>query len=331
MPPDRAPGEVLETTPGSGTVERPRRTRLVVGIIAAVAIVLAAGGSVLAQRMAREARAADIEAVTTLAQAYLDAIEEGRAADATELAPVEGDASLLLDAVLGGAERISGTEVGAVEVDGDVASVRVAYRAWSGAVERSLDAARVGAGWVLTTSLAEPVAIRDEPALGIAPGIRGIPLALDGSSLLYPGAYGTDPHVAALWAYEPARVVVDGVPGGQPFGVVLSPRGSSPEAQLEIAAAHLAACQADGSCPLADGALTGQRSLSVLALGEDGGMTVRISTAALRSGEQAPAQLAIDVRGTVAEDGTPAWTCRGPVGGADADGAELAPCRGEAP
>lgn len=315
--------------------EAPRgRARLIAGIVASVALLLGAGASAMVQRAAADARAADSDAVARLAAQYLDAIEDGRAADATALVPVEGDEALLVDAVLGAAVRISDAVVRRVDVGGDGATVQVAYRAWNGPVRRAIDAQRTPEGWRLTTSLAEPVALEAEPVFGVGPSIAGLPLAVRGASLLYPGLYLTDAARAAVWTLSPARVAVDGDPSTvtHPVAMQLAGASSPLPAMVDLAALHLAACRDAGACvpaPRGLDARLGETTWSSLGLAGDGGVAGRIGSAAERAGEQV--EVVVDVLATATGRGAVAWSCAGPVPLDDAGTAPFGPCGGAPP
>ncbi|WAC67350.1 hypothetical protein OVA14_06355 [Agrococcus sp. SL85] len=300
---------------GDERQERRRgRRRLVVGVAAVAAIAIVAGSAAVTQDLERRAAEADVAALTEATLAYVGALEDGRAEEATALVPVVGDASLLVDAVLGAADRIAEAEVVAVEVEGDAARVELAYRSTSGPVGRTLEAERRAEGWALVTSLAEPIALDPAQIMGLRPTIAGVEV-VEAGRLLYPGVYRTDAVERALWATEPMALPVD----GDPRTPVVAPEvpivvGSVPFPEaFERSRAHFEACQLAGSCPIADGALAEQGSMSLLDLGADGSVTMQADLLALRSSASGLTELRMGVRAATAEDGEVVWECTNPT------------------
>lgn len=325
--PDGAPRD--GASPDASDAHPRSRRRLIVGAVVAGAVVLGGGGLALAAL----GGGGDRGAVEAAAAAYLDAIAQGRAAEATALVPVEGPTDHLTDDILGAAARIVEPVLADVELDGDAATIDVSYRAASGVVLRTLDAERTDDGWRITTSIAEAVQVEAERMLGARVAVGGIDLAADGTSLLYPGDYETDRVERALWTLEASRLVVDGDPRTPAYP--LEPQldvfegNPLPEA-VQRATAHLDACAATDACPAADGALTSQSTAEIVELRDDGGVTARVGFIAAPSAGEGLAELAVDVRATVGEDGAVAWACAGPVPRAEAGSAEFAPCGGSA-
>ncbi|QUW18406.1 hypothetical protein [Agrococcus sp. Marseille-Q4369] len=232
------------------SVEGARRRRLVVGAVLAAALAVVALAVGIAQAVQRHAHSLANEAVTAAAADYLTAIAEGRGDDASALVPVEGDAPLLTDAALADAERIDRFGVGAVELDGDAATVEVSYRAGQRSAERRLQAVREGDGWRIVTSLAEPVRLDAMQSVAL-PAYLGVDLGGDSPTLLYPGVYAADPVEHALVDFGPLALVVDGDPS---TSVVSEPRvwrvdEEVVEAARERALAHALACGAVQACP----------------------------------------------------------------------------------
>lgn len=324
---DAAREEEAAARGGEGEERRGGRRRVLVGVAALAAIAVVAGAAAVTQDLQRRAAEADVAALTEATLAYAGALQAGRAEEATALVPVVGDASLLVDAVLGAAERIAEAEVVAVEVEGDAARVELAFRSPAGRAERTLEAERRPEGWALVTSLAEPIALDPAQLMGLRPTIAGVEVVAPGR-LLYPGTYRTDAVERALWATEPMALAVD----GDPRTPVLAPEvpivvGSVPFSEaFERSRAHFEACQLAGSCPIADGALAEQGSISLLDLGADGSVTMQADLLALRSSASGLTELRMGVRAAAAEDGEVVWECTNPSLRDEQDAPPFVPC-----
>lgn len=303
------------------SVEATRRRRLVVGAVLAAALVVVALAIGIAQAVQRHAHTVATDAITAAALDYLTAIAEGRGDDASALVPVEGEAPLLTDAALADAGRIQAFRVEGVELDGDAATVTVAFRSGQGPVEHELDAVREGGTWRLTTTLAEHVVL-DEAVFGPLPRLRAIEIGRDRGTLLYPGRYRSEPYEHGLVSIEPMMLVIDGdprtgiTPGpgsgswGAPWSVPTAVLDGAPERALS----HAVGCQAADSCAVPAGALLVPGDSRGFALADGGAVEFDVPLQVLSGPADGPSQLWVGVRASAGAAGAIDWQCSDPVG-----------------
>lgn len=233
----------------------PSRPRVVWRHVLAAALVgVIAGAAVPAalQAFDRAAAAAEIDGVRSLATDYLTAIAEGRADDATALAPSAARTPLAPAPVLAAARPIERTEVRLVHLDGDRGSVEVRYRVGGSDTFGSLDVERRDGRWQLATTLVEPVSVYssdDRSTLTIA----GMTVE-SGRALLYPGVYVPESDAGPVLVSRAESFVVDGDPRSPTETYRMSEL--APELS-ELAAAHalaaVAACQRADACEVPAG------------------------------------------------------------------------------
>ncbi len=300
--------------------QRPRlvwRHLLVAGLVGAL---LGAGIPATVQGLERAAAAGEVDAVRALADDYMRAIVEGRAADATAMVPPgsAGD-EVAPDAVLAAAAPIEGVKTWQVQVDGDAASVAISFRTGRGSTRILLDAERVDGAWRLVTSLAEPVSVFASQQGDVAM-IAGTPL-ID-RLLLYPGGYTLDETSGPVLRTAGERFTVDGDPR---TAVEIFPTMSL-EPALATAAGEMAfraavECVAAPDCPLqsTDGLDANQ---GAYVLWHDGAAGTVQLVVPLTSGVRGPA-VEMQVRMHYDAEGVPTrWECGRP---GEYEGA-LTPC-----
>ncbi|WP_146792773.1 hypothetical protein [Agrococcus baldri] len=221
---------------------------VVVGAVVGAAI---PGGVQLAERTAASADSDGLRAVAT---AYLTAIADGRAEDATAMAPLPGAARGAPDAVLQSAERIADGAVRLVHIDGDAATVEVSYDVGQRDMTRTLEAQRVEGAWHLTSSLTEPAAAQSYGS-SINPQVAGFAMPATTPVHLYPGTYGFDELDDPMLRSSAGPFVVDGDPSTPVesyFEPQLAPGLSARAGDIGVALGTR--CQADPSCSLQPGA-----------------------------------------------------------------------------
>lgn len=177
-----------------------------------VGVLLGAGLVSAVQGMERAAGDGDRDRLTEAAMAYLTAIADGRAEEATRLVPppgLAGAADLLTDQVLDAAGRITEPQAGFAQIEGDEARIEVGFVLGRTDVSRTLEAVREAGGWRVTTSLAERV-----QNYSYGPGMSTISLAgvpaSSGELLLYPALYMTDAHDDGFVSTQSVTFSVDG-------------------------------------------------------------------------------------------------------------------------
>ncbi|GAA3605443.1 hypothetical protein [Agrococcus terreus] len=264
MPPEHqasAAGPQGDDRPGRPSAPKPRRggLRRALGspraLVAAAVLGAVVGGAAVAggHAAASAAGVAAEASARTTAQAYLDAIADGRAGDATAIGPVDERAGLLTDASLATAERIRAPEVGLVDVDGQRGTASVRFEVDGREVRHELELLRDAGEWRVATTLAEPMLV---PRFGtVSPSIGGIGTAGVDLPLLYPGVYTTDAFEDEALALDPERLVVDGT-STTAHGSALFPRPNDEVAARALATglAHARACAVAGECSLEQGA-----------------------------------------------------------------------------
>lgn len=200
-----------------------------------------------ADRSAADARAASLQA---LASEYLDAIADGDADRATQLAPLEVGREVAPASVLVAAWRIAPLSVSQPHVDGREGSVDVRYRVGGTEVERTLRATSTAAGWRLTTSLAE-VPRTSSADRTVQLQLAGIPLPGRSALHLYPAVYRLDVVEGPLFVSGGGAFTVDGDPGT--VTVVDAASGLMPSFEqrlAQLAAAAVDACRQRPECAI---------------------------------------------------------------------------------
>ncbi|GAA1424915.1 hypothetical protein [Agrococcus citreus] len=251
--PERHPAAHLTAEPDE-PIARPRVPWRQLTAAALVGILVGAGLPSVFQGVDGAAADARVESLRSTTMAYLDAIAAGESNAATAMVPVEADAETPPDAVLRSAQRIELPEVRLTQVEGDLATVQVHYRAGGRMISRSLDAEHVGGQWRLLTSLAEPVIAHSfDGTSGIT--VAGVDLPPTGRVLLYPGTYRTDRTTTPLIAMGGERFDVDGDPSTptEVYSAMDVAPGMADVAE-EVAIAHVRACDSGAECAIEAGA-----------------------------------------------------------------------------
>lgn len=251
--PERRPAPQLTDEPDE-PIARPRVPWRQLTAAALVGILVGAGLPSVFQGVDGAAADARVESLRSTTMAYLDAIAAGESNAATAMVPVGANAETPPDAVLRSAQPIVGAEVRLTQVEGDLATVQVHYRAGGRMISRSLDAEHVGGQWRLLTSLAEPViAYSFDGTSGIT--VAGVDLPPTGRVLLYPGRYETDRTTTPLIAMGGERFDVDGDPSTptEVYSATDLAPGMADVAE-EVAIAHVRACDSGGECATEAGA-----------------------------------------------------------------------------
>lgn len=231
---------------------RPRIVWRHVLAAALVGAILGAGVPAAVQAVDRAAAAAEIEGVRSLAADYLAAIAEGRADDATALAPSDARRPLAPPNVLAAARPIERTEVRLVHLEGDQGSVEVRYRAGGSDVFRTLDVERRDGRWSIATTLLEEVNVysSDDRSTLIIAGTT----VESGRVLLYPGTYVPDSDAGPVLVSRAESFVVDGDPRTPTETYRMSDLAPElSELAMEHALAAVAECQRADSCEVPDG------------------------------------------------------------------------------
>lgn len=295
-------------------------------VIAAGVVGALVGAAVPAtlQALDRAAVADDVERLRAVAADYLAAVAERRADEATALVPLMqgAEAAAIAPAeLLAAARPIEQPDVRLVHIDGDVGTVEVRFRVGGREHARSLDAERIDGRWALLTSLAERAIVQ--------PFDNGLQVSIAGVSLterqvrLYPGTYELDLVEGPVFVVGGERVAIDGDPR-TPTAIHVEHRLSEPLAELaaDFAIAAGVECQAERSCPIADGALLGTpESAYVRSIEPDG--RIQLGVPLVATAGTTSSWFELSMRLAVDEEGRPLeWECGVP--GA-ADGA-LAPC-----
>lgn len=245
--PEQRPAPRLTDEPDA-PIARPRLPWRQLTAAALVGVLIGAWLPSVFQGVDRATADARVESLRSTTMAYLEAIAAGESNAATAMVPVEPHSETPPDAVLRSAQRIELPEVRLTEVEGDLATVEVRYRAAGRVVARSLDAEHVGGQWRLLTSLAEPVvAYSFDGMSGIT--VAGVDLPPTGRVLLYPGRYETDRTTTPLIATGGERFDVDGDPSTptEVYSAMDLAPGMADVAE-EIAIAHVRACESRGEC-----------------------------------------------------------------------------------
>lgn len=263
------------------------------------------------QALDRTAAADDVERLRAVTVEYLTAVAERRADDATTLVPLMMDAEAAAIApaeILAAAQPIERPRVRLVHIEGDVGTVEVRFRVGGREHARSLAAERVDGQWTLLTSLAERATVQ--------PFDNGLPASIAGVSLtarqvrLYPGTYELDLVEDPIFAVGGERIAVDGDPR-TPTEIHVERRLSEPLAALaaDFAIAAGAECQAEGSCPIADGALLGTPESAYLrSIGPDG--RIQLGVPIVATAGTTSSWLELPLRLTVDDEGRPLlWEC----------------------
>lgn len=265
---------------GPPTARRPWRHLLAATLIG---VLLGAGLTSAAQGMERAAGADDRARLAAAAMAYLTAIAEGRAAEATRLVPPParfGAADLLTDRVLSASGRITQPRAGFAQIDGDEARIDVGFILGRDDVSLTLEGARDGDGWRITTSLAERV-----PYFAFGPGARtasiaGAPMSA-AELLLYPATYMTDATDDGLISIRSVTFAVD---GDARTTVEVAPMVEiAPDLAERLAPVALAygiACQQRDGCGIPPGQLLSSGQLQPLC---DGAGAAEVSVLLTRS------------------------------------------------
>ncbi|RWR24839.1 hypothetical protein D8Y24_04740 [Agrococcus lahaulensis] len=195
--------------PDPQPVRRPWRLLLAATL---VGVLLGAGLVSAVQGMERAAGDGDRARLTEAAMAYLTAIADGRAEEATRLVPppgLAGAADLLTDPVLAAAGRITEPQAGFAQIEGDEARIEVGFVLGRTDVSRTLEAVREAGGWRVTTSLAERVQNYAYGPGTSSVSLAGVPAA-SGELLLYPALYMTDAHDDGFVSTQSVTFSVDG-------------------------------------------------------------------------------------------------------------------------
>ncbi len=223
------------------------RQLLAAGVVGAIVGAAIPGGIELGERAAANADEAGLRQVAT---AYLAAIADGRASDASAMVPLPARAEEATDAALQSARRIDAAEVRLVRVDGDIGSVEVRYEVGAVETARTLDAERVAGDWWLTTSLAEPVEAMYF-SFDTQVSLAGTPLVVGRPLHLYPGLYEVDETESPIMRVRSEPFAVDGdtaTPTEVFVDAQLTPEVHDDASALGLAVAR--ECQAAPSCEI---------------------------------------------------------------------------------
>lgn len=293
----------------SDALDAPRRSGLswrhllVAGIIGAVVGAAIPGGI---QVVERAAASADEDSLRTVAMEYLTAIAEGRAGDATEMVPLRRSDEGTADAVLQSADPIDDLEVRLVQIDGDIGSVEVRYRAKRNDTARTLEAERTFGVWRLTTPLVEPLFVASDSRIAVR--IGGVALPTGRGVDLYPGAYAIDDDAGPLVTARSEPFVIDGDPATRPevyVESVLLPEVE--ERAREAARAVMAACQAGPDCTVPPDAELVEQGTYVYGFSDD---AVDVSVQLMSGAEMNAQWFEVRVRIVTDETGAPQeWLC----------------------
>lgn len=288
---------------------------VLVGAILGAAVPSAIGA---ATRPSDDARATSLHA---LASAYLQAIADGDAERATELAPLELGREAAPAPVLAAAWRIRPVAVAEPLVDGGEGSVGVRYRVGGTDVDRTLRATLTAAGWRLTTSLAEPPDVgSNEPPVELR--VAGVDLPVGGAMHLYPAVYRLDVVEGPLFASGGDAFVIDGDPATTT--VVEAESRLTPsfeELLIDLAVASVDACRAAPGCQVRTSAPFAQAAPAAVLGSSDGGRAIDVQLPLVARDDAGWEWRDVTVRVTLDSRGMPVdWQCSTP------GRAELAPC-----
>lgn len=275
----------------------------VVGLIVGAAI---PGGIQWAEQAAASADEAGLRAAAT---DYLQAIADGRGADAAAMVPLPEGTVAMPDAVLAGAQRITDVEVRFVQIEAAVGSVQATFRLGSIEAEHTLHAERMDGRWFITTSLAEPLM-----PMWWGPDamvhLSGQPVPNDGTAALFPGMYRFDETATAMLTMRSERFAVDGDPATPVESYLdVQLRQEVVDAAGERALLAVERCRAEQTCALAaQGELRLQGTYLQGVNGNDYDIAVQISIA-----DALDTLLEVRVRVTEGSTGEPErWLCSEP-------------------
>lgn len=217
----------------------------VVGVLVGAAI---PGGIQVAERAAVSGDQASLRAT---AMAYLTAIADGRASDATAMVAAPAPGKQVPDAVLQSAERITEPAVRLVHIDGDAATVEVEYRLGEPRITRTLQAERIGGAWQISRPLTEAVPFHQYSGTAGA-SIAGFEIPFDAPLPFYPGIYRfdavpDDPIIVSR--SEPFRVDGDPTTPTEPF-IEMSLVPAVAERAEAVALAVAERCMEDERCAI---------------------------------------------------------------------------------
>lgn len=279
---------------------------LVAGVIGVLAGAAIPGGIQVAERAAVSS---DQNSVRATAMAYLTAIADGRASDATAMVAAPAPGQSVPDAVLQSARRITDPEVRLVHIDGDAATVEVEYTLGSPQIARTLEAERVGGAWQISRPLTEAVPFFQLGGTTEA-RIGGFEIALDRAVHLYPGIYTFDPMPEdAIVTSSSDPFSVDGNPATptEPF-IHMSLRPDADEEAEAVALAVGERCMAEGSCAIPpDATLRVEQGMWVVAVSPQAVEVIAQLTTTSSNrmdGHQIMMQIERDAAGDVS-----AWLC----------------------
>lgn len=272
----------------------------VVGLIVGAAI---PGGIQWAERAAASADEAGLRAAAT---DYLQAIADGRGADAAAMVPLPEGTVAMPDAVLADAERITDVEVRFVQIEATTGSVQATFRLGSIEAEHTLQAERMDGRWFITTSLAEPLM-----PMWWGPGafaqISGQPVPDDGTGALFPGLYRFDQTATAMLTMRSEPFAVDGDPATPVESYLdVQLRQEIADAAGERALLAVERCRAQQTCSLAsEGELRLQGTYLQGVSGNDYDIAAQISIP-----DALGTLLEVRVRVTAGSTGVPEhWLC----------------------
>jgi hypothetical protein len=232
--------------------------KALIWIIAAVAafLVLAVGAVITVVVLVNSARdddgggSGDVSGAESLAKEYVQAIADGDAKRANEIAltdMTDENNIMLTEAVLSKAERIREFSVRGVVGRGDAASAQVRFKLGSRGYQQYIALEKDDHGWYVATALTPRVSVPYASGAEFSvPGLKG---SLDPSTftqVAYPAVYKLDSATEFLTVSEGARLTVASG-AGQPKGVKVTPSRAYLDAVAAVLKARIDECRVNTS------------------------------------------------------------------------------------